>query len=384
MLLLLVGRAATTRLPHPTRLTPSRKAPAIRCCASDASTSPPPSSPALGESKSTLQFEEEPFHEGAAQRAAALGTALHERGFEAARLQALLSDPSYKGSPALRTYNSFVYPKSAASLANAEKPGRMVTIAQSIVFLVREQAAKEAAWLRNVDRAREEVDALAGERLPLHLVLDNIRSAHNVGNLLRAAEAARLEGVHACGITPTPPHPSLLKTAMGAAEYVPNSHDGSTLRVVRELKRRGVSVWACETTAKSVDLREAVLPKPLALVLGNELIGVDTDVLAECDGLLQIPCFGVKVRTTCEDASRVDALETACARSCALTIKCAAPCAAELAQCGHRGINLHLGGHPPVGGARRGRQVGWRRGECACNCVRVLLESCCSQSRHAR
>ena len=273
MLLLLVGRAATTRLPHPTRLTPSRKAPAIRCCASDASTSLPPSSPALGESKSTLQFEEEPFHEGAAQRAAALGTALHERGFEAARLQALLTDPSYKGSPALRTYNSFVYPKSAASLANAEKPGRMVTIAQSIVFLVREQAAKEAAWLRNVDRAREEVDALAGERLPLHLVLDNIRSAHNVGNLLRAAEAARLEGVHACGITPTPPHPSLLKTAMGAAEYVPNSHDGSTLRVVRELKRRGVSVWACETTAKSVDLREAVLPKPLALVLGNELLG---------------------------------------------------------------------------------------------------------------
>ena len=55
-----------------------------------------------------------------------------------------------------------------------------------------------------------------------------------------------------------------------------------------------MSVWACETTTDAVDLRRATLPRPLALVLGNELIGVDTEVLAECDGLLQIPCFGLK------------------------------------------------------------------------------------------
>ena len=288
-LLLLAGCRAS----HTARLAAARLAPAIRCCTSDASATPPSPPAPLGDSKSTLQFEEERFGEGGAKRAASLASALDERGFGGERLEALLHDSAYRGSSALRTYNSFVYPKTEAALYNAEKPGRLATIAQSIVFLVREQAAEEAQWLRNVDRAREEVDAL-GPRTPLHLVLDNVRSAHNVGNLLRAAEAARIEGVHACGITPTPPHPSLLKTAMGAAEYVPHDHDGSTLRVVRELKRRGVAVWACETTATSVDLREAVLPKPLAFVLGNELIGVDTEVLAECDGTVQIPCRGVK------------------------------------------------------------------------------------------
>lgn len=199
----------------------------------------------------------------------------------------------FSRSSALRTYNSFVFPKSDAALWNAEKPGRLATIAQSISFLVREQRANDAAWLRNHDRAKSEADAL-GARYPLHLVLDNIRSAHNVGTLLRAAEASRIEHVHLCGITPTPPHPALLKTAMGSAEYVPHGHDGSTVRVVKALKQQGVAVYACETTAESVDLRRATLPRPLALVLGNELIGVDTEVLEECDGMLQIPTFGLK------------------------------------------------------------------------------------------
>ena len=82
--------------------------------------------------------------------------------------------------------------------------------------------------------------------------------------------------------------------AVGSADYVPHAQDGSTLRVVRQLQAQGVQVWACETTADATDLRHATLPRPLALVLGNELIGVDTEVLAACDGRLQIPCFGVK------------------------------------------------------------------------------------------
>jgi len=259
----------------------------IRCCADGAGRLPHEST------RSTIRLEEEQFHEGADLRALNLVGELAERGFDGEQLQALLNEPEFRGSSALRTYNSFVFPKSAASLANAEKPGRVGTIAQSIVFLVREQRADRAAWLRNHDRSRAEADAL-GPRHPLHLVLDNVRSAHNVGNLIRAAEAARLECVHSCGITPVAPHPALLKTAMGAAELVPHRHDGSTLRVVRELKAQGVAVYACETTERSVDLRHAALPRPLALVLGNELIGVDTQVLDECDGVLQIPMFGVK------------------------------------------------------------------------------------------
>ena len=174
--------------------------PNIRCCASASSDEHP-----LARSRSTVRFEEEEFYEGADLRAAALKAELEARGFGPERLDALLHDAEYRGSAALRTYNSFIYPKSKAALHNAEKPGRLATIANSISFLVREQRAEHAEWLRNRDRAREEADAL-GVRHPLHLVLDNVRSAHNVGNILRLAEAALVTCVHTVGITPTPPH----------------------------------------------------------------------------------------------------------------------------------------------------------------------------------
>ena len=191
----------------------------VRCCASFTS-------------RSTAREEEEQYHAGSEDRARELGAKLSERGFE---LTELLPDPRYRGSAALRTYNSFVFPKSSGALANACKPGRVDTIAQSICFLAREQRAEEADWLRNHDRALAEA-AQCTTRHPLHLVLDNVRSAHNVGNLFRAAEAAQLECIHACGVTPVPPSPKLMKTAMGSAEYVKHAQDGSTLRVVRELQ----------------------------------------------------------------------------------------------------------------------------------------------------
>mmetsp|Transcript_13196 Transcript_13196/g.33820 ORF Transcript_13196/g.33820 Transcript_13196/m.33820 type:complete len:317 (+) Transcript_13196:8-958(+) len=242
--------------------------------------------------RSTARDEEERFSVRSQERADRLLAGLSELGLDASDIDALLNSQEFRGSAALRTYLSFVYPKSDGALANAEKPGRHATIAQSIAFLIREHRAEKAAWLRNHDRAVAEVSGL--RKHPLHLVLDNVRSAHNVGNLYRAAEAARIECVHACGITPTPPEPKLLKTAMGAAEYVPHRHDGSTLRVVKELQASGVAVWACETSERSCDLRDVELPQPLALVLGNELIGVDTEVLKIADGIVEIPCFGVK------------------------------------------------------------------------------------------
>ena len=81
---------------------------------------------------------------------------------------------------------------------------------------------------------------------------------------------------------------------MGAAEYVPYVHESSTLRAVKTLQAQGVRVWACETTSKSVALHNALLPSPVALVLGNELIGVDTQVLDICDGCVEIPMYGMK------------------------------------------------------------------------------------------
>ncbi len=199
-----------------------------------------------------------------------------------------------RGTAALRTWTSFVYPKSEGALANAERPQRAATTAQQIAFFIRELRADRAAWLRNRDRALSEV---RGERNPLTLVLDNVRSAHNVGNILRAAEASRATRVFHCGLTPVPPEPKLLKTAMGAAEYVPHEHAHSTLGVVRALQESGVQVWGCETSARSVPYPRAApagWPSPLALVLGNELIGVDTEVLDACDLVIEIPMHGVK------------------------------------------------------------------------------------------
>ena len=164
--------------------------------------------------------------------------------------------------------------------------------------MIREQKAAQAEWLVNHDRALAEADAASdgAPRTPLYLILDNLRSAPNVGNILRAAEAARVTKVYCCGITPlpSPTEPKVLKTALGAAEYVPHEARKRTVEVVRELQASGVAVYACETTSRSILHTDADLPSPLALIFGNEVIGVDTDVLEACDGVLRVPMLGVK------------------------------------------------------------------------------------------
>ena len=181
------------------------------------------------------------------------------------------------GTAALRQYTSFIYPKNNAALAEAERPQRAIAIARNISFVLREHRAERQTWLRKVDRAHMEVAHLPHH--PLILVLDNVRSAANCGNMFRAAEAARLQHVYCCGITPTPPQPGLLKTAVGAAEYVSYSHEGSTAELVRRLKAGGVTVWGVETTERSRSYTVLdTWPQPLAIVLGNELIGCGIEV----------------------------------------------------------------------------------------------------------
>lgn len=244
-------------------------------------------------------MEEERFAEGTEERRSRLQAALEAIGVD---VHELTETADLAGSSALRMYSSFVNPKNAGALANAEKPQRAATIARAIAFQLREQRAFQDEWLRNHDRALSELPPHA-TRYPLRLVLDNVRSAANVGNILRAAEAARVQHVHCCGITPTPPNAKVLKTALGAAEYVPHSHHDNTLEVVRQLQAEGVSVWAAETTSRSQRYSELQMPQPLALVLGNELIGVDTQVQECCDALVMLPCYGVKnslnVATAC-------------------------------------------------------------------------------------
>lgn len=137
----------------------------------------------------------------------------------------------------------------------------------------------------------------AAEKVPLRVVLDNIRSMHNVGSVFRTADAFLLEGIDLCGYTPRPPHRDIHKTALGATETVQWQGYATTLDAVQQLKALGYQLWAIEQVEGSVGLQEfTALPQParMAVVFGNEVTGVDPQVLALCDGSIEIPQLGMK------------------------------------------------------------------------------------------
>jgi len=139
----------------------------------------------------------------------------------------------------------------------------------------------------------------ASEKLPLTVVLDNVRSLNNIGSIFRTSDAFRVEHIALCGITATPPHREIHKTALGAEESVEWSYHEDTVECVRELKERGYCVYAVEQVDDSVKLgmRNEELGmdgRPVAIVLGNEIEGVQEGVLPLCDGCLEIPQFGTK------------------------------------------------------------------------------------------
>lgn len=135
----------------------------------------------------------------------------------------------------------------------------------------------------------------AAAKHPIVAVLDNIRSMHNVGSVFRTADAFLITGVYLCGYTPKPPHRDIQKTALGATETVHWRYFPDTLSALHTLKQDGYMIYAVEQTDKSVLLPDFQAPeKPLALVFGNEVEGVRDDVLAACDGSIEIPQFGMK------------------------------------------------------------------------------------------
>ena len=130
----------------------------------------------------------------------------------------------------------------------------------------------------------------------LVLVLDNIRSAHNVGSAFRSGDSFKADKVWLCGICACPPSAEIHKTALGAEDSLPWEWVEDTLEAVRRLKAEGYTVVAAEQTAESVMLNE-FRPEPgrkYAVVFGNEVSGVRQDVVDECDFCLEIPQFGTK------------------------------------------------------------------------------------------
>ncbi len=136
----------------------------------------------------------------------------------------------------------------------------------------------------------------AAPKFPLLFVLDNIRSGMNTGSLFRTADAFLLEGLILCGITGTPPHREINKTALGATETVSWKYAEHTTEAIRDLKEKGYTVLAMEQCRESINLKAFHPQKEekYAVVFGNEVKGVSEDVLSLCDHFLEIPQFGTK------------------------------------------------------------------------------------------
>lgn len=132
-------------------------------------------------------------------------------------------------------------------------------------------------------------------RFPLQLILHNLRSAYNVGAIFRTADAARIEKLFLCGITPTPPHREIVKTALGAVDTVPWEYVKDIRQVVRQLRNKHYKIAALEITTESrlyCSLSQNSFP--LAIVIGNEISGIDDELLQFVDFALEIPMFGHK------------------------------------------------------------------------------------------
>ena len=136
----------------------------------------------------------------------------------------------------------------------------------------------------------------ASEKQPIVVVLDHVRSLYNVGSVFRSSDAFCIEGVVLCGITARPPHPEIHKTALGAEESVEWKYFEQTEDAVHWLKQQGYTVLAIEQCEGSTMLQnfQRELGKKYAVVLGNEVKGVQQQVVDLCDGCLEIPQYGTK------------------------------------------------------------------------------------------
>jgi len=129
----------------------------------------------------------------------------------------------------------------------------------------------------------------------IHIVLDRLRSAHNTGNIFRLADAVGAAEVVCCGYTPAPPHPKLVKTAMGADKTVPFRSFPTAAEALRSLISEGCRAVAVETVPGAADAWVFDYPDKLALVFGNEALGIAEDALALCGSAVSLPMFGTKV-----------------------------------------------------------------------------------------
>jgi 23S rRNA (guanosine2251-2'-O)-methyltransferase len=156
---------------------------------------------------------------------------------------------------------------------------------------------KRMRKLLNSELERKSVDQYRkSEKSPFIIVLDNVRSQSNIGSIFRTADAFLTEAIYLCGITATPPHREIQKTALGATESVAWKYFSKTTYAINELREKGYRIIGIEQTEESVELQNIEIngKGKYALIFGHEVNGVDQDILNLCDLSIEIPQFGIK------------------------------------------------------------------------------------------
>ena len=239
------------------------------------------------------------------ERLAALNKELTQLGI----LPEDLMSNNLAGTSPAKIYRSFVCPRPGKAHL-IEPVGRAAKrTASQLELSLRQVRADQSEYLRNVDKSRDIISAALGDgiaksdnnddavsltRHPVALLLDNVRSAFNVGSLFRTGETAGIQEIVTAGITAHPPHPKLRKTAMQSLEAVPTRHYDNVIEAVQVLKEEGWTIVVMETTSKSALYTQTEYPEKTCLVLGNEITGVDTRIIDMADKVVEIPTYGIK------------------------------------------------------------------------------------------
>jgi tRNA G18 (ribose-2'-O)-methylase SpoU len=141
---------------------------------------------------------------------------------------------------------------------------------------------------KSVDEFKE------AKKFPVVVILENIRSAYNVGSVFRTADAFLIEFIFITGYTAKPPHKEISKTALGAQNSVDWKYFKTTAEAITELKNDGYTIFAVEQVNDSISLEKISINSPVAFIFGNEVTGVEQEVISLCDGCIEIPQFGMK------------------------------------------------------------------------------------------
>ena len=157
-------------------------------------------------------------------------------------------------------------------------------------FAAMEKLSMDALGRLSVDEFKQ------ADKIPISIVLDNVRSMHNVGSVFRTADAFLMEGIYLCGFTPQPPHRDIHKTALGATETVHWQYRPNAPQLISELKETGYKIIAVEQVKNSIPLHrfEWNTSEKLALVFGNEVEGVQQEIINQSDACIEIPQLGTK------------------------------------------------------------------------------------------